>query len=72
MKSRASIRILAIALFVLVLPVELSAQQPRYKIVDIPTLGGPAATGNVGVCCISGERSIEAISDFPRRTPASA
>jgi len=47
MKSRASIRILAIALFVLVLPVELSAQQPRYKIVDIPTLGGPAAAGNV-------------------------
>ena len=47
MKSRTSICILAITLFALVLPVELSAQQARYKLVDIPTLGGPAAEGQV-------------------------
>jgi probable HAF family extracellular repeat protein len=32
---------------VLAIPVQLAAQQPGYKFIDIPTLGGPAAYGNV-------------------------
>jgi probable HAF family extracellular repeat protein len=32
---------------VLAMPVQLAAQQPRYKFIDIPTLGGPAAEGQV-------------------------
>jgi probable HAF family extracellular repeat protein len=32
---------------VLALPMHLAAQRVRYKLIDIPTLGGPAAAGNV-------------------------
>jgi len=32
---------------VLALPLHLAAQHARYKLIDIPTLGGPAAAGNV-------------------------
>src|SRR5436309_13109347 len=31
----------------LALPLQLAAQHIRYKLIDIPTLGGPAAYGNV-------------------------
>ena len=42
MKSRTLTCITAITLFALLaLPLQLSAQHTRYKIVDIPTLGGP-------------------------------
>ena len=48
MKSRTLTCITAITLFTaLGLPVQLGAQHIRYKLIDIPTLGGPAAYGNV-------------------------
>ena len=46
MKSRTSKLMIVIALFAaLVLPVQLAAQHTRYKVIDIGTLGGPAAHG---------------------------
>ena len=48
MKSRKSILIAVLVLFTaLALPLQLAAQHIRYKLIDIPTLGGPAAYGNV-------------------------
>jgi probable HAF family extracellular repeat protein len=46
-KSRKSILIAVLVLFTaLALPLQLAAQHIRYKLIDIPTLGGPAAYGN--------------------------
>jgi probable HAF family extracellular repeat protein len=43
-KSRKCMSAIAFALFAtLVLPIPLAAQQARYKLIDIPTLGGPTA-----------------------------
>jgi len=48
MRFRASILKSIIALIAaLMLPWRVAAQNPRYKLIDIPTLGGPAAYGNV-------------------------
>jgi hypothetical protein len=49
MKARTTLMFaIAIGLLtVLVLPGQLSAQHTRYKLIDIPTLGGPAAIGQV-------------------------
>ncbi len=47
MKSR-TMCISAVTLFAaLALPLSMAAQQTRYKFIDIPTLGGPAAIGQV-------------------------
>ena len=44
MKSRSLMCITAVAMFAMATPAQLSAQQVRYKLIDIPTLG---AGGNV-------------------------
>lgn len=44
-RARASFKA-ATLLAVLVLPLQVLAQQPRYKFVDIPTLGGPNPDGS--------------------------
>jgi probable HAF family extracellular repeat protein len=47
-KSRTLMCISTITLFtMLALPLQVAAQHIRYKLVDIPTLGGPSAGGNV-------------------------
>jgi probable HAF family extracellular repeat protein len=43
MKSRTLMCVTAITLFAVALPLELAAQKPRYRLVDIPTLGGDKA-----------------------------
>src|SRR2546428_1458557 len=48
MKSSTLTCITAMTLFAaLTLTLQLSAQHTRYKLIDIPTLGGPAAEGQV-------------------------
>src|SRR5215471_12114724 len=47
MKFRLLIWLIAFAAFVTANPSHLHAQKIRYKLIDIPTLGGPAAAGNV-------------------------
>jgi probable HAF family extracellular repeat protein len=47
MKSRTLTCVTAITVFTLALPLQLAAQHIRYKFIDIPTLGGPAAEGQV-------------------------
>jgi len=47
MKSTTLTCVAAITLFTVALPVPMAAQQTRYKFIDIPTLGGPAAIGQV-------------------------
>jgi probable HAF family extracellular repeat protein len=47
MKSRTLICLIGIAFFAITIPAQLAGQQNRYKFIDIPTLGGPAAYGNV-------------------------
>ena len=47
MKSKILMCIAVLTLFTVALPVQLAAQHARYKLIDIPTLGGPAAAGNV-------------------------
>ena len=45
MKSRKWMFAIATALFgVLALPVQLAAQHTRYKLIDIPALGGPVSS----------------------------
>jgi hypothetical protein len=44
MKFRPSLLFVLIALM---LPWSVAAQNPRYKLIDIPSLGGRAAYGNV-------------------------
>jgi len=46
-KSFIVVTINSVLLTALALPVSLTAQHTRYKLIDIPTLGGPAAWGQV-------------------------
>ena len=47
MQSRTLTCTTAMTFFAILLPLQVSAQHIRYKLIDIPTLGGPAAYGNV-------------------------
>jgi len=48
MRFRKSILITLVALLAaLAIPIQLAAQHTRYKLIDIDTLGGPAAIGQV-------------------------
>src|SRR5215469_9588931 len=53
MKPRTSTGITTIILFALAVPLPLAAQQARYRLVDIPTLGGPGTIGQVDGPAIS-------------------
>jgi hypothetical protein len=46
MKSRISMCVIAVTLFAaLVVPVRLAAQNARYRLIDIGTLGDPSSHG---------------------------
>lgn len=47
MKSRTLMSLTAISVFAMAIPAQLSTQRTRYRLIDIPTLGGPAAIGQV-------------------------
>ena len=71
MKSKTLTCITAMTLFAaLAAPVQMGAQDIRYKLIDIPTLGGPAAAGNVDSVPTGASSRSAAITASPTTPPA--
>jgi len=78
MNYRIAILVKAVALLAALAPVSLAAQQPRYKLVDIGTLGGPISevptvfyeiNGTAGARAISNQGTVVGTSDTSTADP---